>query len=184
MEPITKRKNVVYFGIGLLFSISILVVLINSMNNMLEDVHDKVRLEEKKYSKAMAIYKQKELIEERYSGYAAFLDPDNHDEELVEKLAKRSGISITNIKPQSAPVVVDDHTNYLITLSANTNIEQLLNFLYSIYQSEYLLTTKEMSIKVKQQGRDFKNGGKELALNMSLALSMFEDVKSEKKESH
>ncbi|MFH0926755.1 MAG: GspMb/PilO family protein [bacterium] len=185
MKLLPKQKELLYITSGLLVVIFILIFLINSMNNILQGVKNEIRQNEKKYSSAIAIFRQKETIEKIFHNYEPYLSINGSDEEIttkifneVQKIAQDAGMPLSSSKTQAAPDPQKDskkYKKYIIKLTSNSHIDRLIQFLYAIYQSKLLLQVEDISIATKSKR---KTKDVELTITISLSLVVLETKKN------
>ncbi len=149
--------------LGLFVALTILLLafvdrlIINPIINRIQQIDREITVEEKQFSQDLRYLKQKEAVTEEYNKYSQYVKKVGTDEEEqtkilseIEELARKSNISISNMKPQS-PKEVSFYKKYEIELEVEGEMESLVNFLYEVNSSSQLLRAEKVRFGLKEK---------------------------------
>ena len=154
---LSKRERGVFYGavfvvLLLLLDRSIIYPVyskIKSLNTQIKDAKIVI-------AKDMRILAQKERIEAEAKKYASFSSKEEAEEEAmttflkeIEALANKSSLYVVDMKPQGVKEEKDKSIRYMISLSCEGQMEQIMNFMYSIENSNSLLTVERYQVSPK-----------------------------------
>lgn len=150
-----RERRILYLAIVVgLFSLFCNFLLEPAVKHW-RDVNQQVASKEAKLKKNLKIVSQKEVIEvafEKYAGYAKM--EGSEEEEMavllseIERLASRSVVRITDIKPQ--PIRdMKFYKRFNVECEAEATIGELSAFLYELQNSPQLLKVERLQINTK-----------------------------------
>ena len=112
----------------------------------LERLDQEIQEKEIVLRRGLELFSKKETLEAEYHSGQRFLTAEGPEEERVVSFlreigakAAESSVSLLDLKPQAKAKKTADYKKYLINLSVEGNMEQVLHFIYGIESSEYLL---------------------------------------------
>ncbi len=149
---------------ALTLSVVILVVafilVFEPINRYWKKTNNQIQSKTINLAKNQKRIKQAKLIEKEYDNYGAYVKLTGSDEEIlakvltdVESLAQGSLIRINNIKPQDVKQV-DFYKRYAVELNFESNIKQLIKFIYELQKSNNLLCVERLKTKVKPESNE------------------------------
>jgi Tfp pilus assembly protein PilO len=130
-----------------------------AMRKKLSSCRKMITLEESRYKKNLGLLKSKDGILADYNKYRSFLEVPFNDQrqtvaELlkeVERIAQESKVSVLNLSPQESVKQEKEFNRYSADLKMEANSEKLLNFLFKIQSSAFLLKIDRLSVQPKNE---------------------------------
>ncbi len=132
-------------------------LILAPVSERVKEINRQIKVNEAQLAMGMRNVKQKLSTSEEYKKYAAYLISSGSDEEKttsilseIENLAKKSGVSLADMKPQP-PKKVDFYKVYTIEVRAEGSMEALVNFLYQLNLSPQLLRAEKLRLNLKDK---------------------------------
>jgi len=123
--------------------------------NLFNEVEQEILSQEIQLRKNMRFLAAREAISNRYSAYAAFAVTTGSDEEEVagllnevEGVARKSGLALLNMKPKPA-FTTEFGKQYPVEVEVETEMSQLIKFIYGLQNSKYILGVKKLRLVPK-----------------------------------
>ncbi|MCM8784157.1 MAG: type II secretion system protein M [Candidatus Omnitrophica bacterium] len=123
------------------------------MNNQISNLYNKLS----RYTNILTLEKE---IETKYKTYADYLKVKGSSEEAlasvlqeIEKLARTSGVAITNIVP-SGMETKDFYNKFEVRMDVESEINSLVRFLYELQSSKHLFRVVRLNINTKAGTQD------------------------------
>lgn len=151
-----KERLGLFIALTILFLAFVDRLIINPIINRIHQINNEIVTDERQLRLNLSRLKQKEVVAEKYKKYSQYVKKVGTDEEEqtkilseIEELARKSNISISNMKPQS-PKEISFYKKYEIEIEVEGEMESLVNFLYEINNSSQLLRAKRVTFGLKE----------------------------------
>lgn len=153
-----KEKFILYLAV---FFISLVIferLIISPVFSKMKSLDKEIQIKEAQIKRNLRILSRKEMILAENVKYGSFLESFESGEDQaasslkeIEGYADKASVYLIDMKPSSAK---DTGTSkkYLINLNCEAQMEQLINFMYSIENSKELLTIEKCQIGQKAKG--------------------------------
>ena len=119
------------------------------------ELEEKIISQENELRKNIRYLAAREIILNRYSAYAAHAVTSGGDEEEIasllneiEELARKSGLSLVNMKPKPA-TTTEFGKQYPLEVEMETQMAQLIKFIHGLHSSKYILGVKKLRLVPK-----------------------------------
>ena len=154
----TKREKMILYG-ALLFIFLMFLdrMVIGPVFQKLASLDEEIIRRESNIKKDMRILSQKDRILSEAAKYATFLgETRSEDEEVtsllkeVEAQANKASVYLVDIKPAGSKEI-GTSKKYLVTLNCEAQMEQIVNFMYNIENSNKLLAIEKYQITPKSK---------------------------------
>lgn len=156
-----KQKNIYFLYIAgvVLGCLAVMKVIFAPFHAKLSNLSKEVVLEEARFKKGVSLIENKKTIEEEYKKYASYFSMQGYsDEEAVasflkeiEKVSRDSGLMILDMKPQKEAKSDKFFKQYQIKIKAETNMGQLVTFLYKLNESSLLFSVEKLTLIPKAE---------------------------------
>ncbi len=159
LTAITKREKMLA---TLTVSITVIALIYNFIieplakrwNSLDEEIREKAGL----LRKHNRMLRNKEMIEELHSEYTPYFQPEaltpEEDSAIaltsIEKLARKAGVRITNIKPLAVKGL-ESYNKYTFRVATESTIGELTRFIYDLQSSGQLLKAERMVLRAKER---------------------------------
>lgn len=156
-----KREFILgYVIVGLVAIGAVSKFLFGPFASKLAVIDRSVVVQEAKLKKGITLIERKEEINKEYEKYASFFSLTGTSEEEavvavlkeVEKISRDSGLTIVDMKPQKETKADKFSRQYNLSIKAEGDMEQLVDFLYSLSSSSLLLSVEKMVLSPKTEG--------------------------------
>jgi len=159
ISRMSKRERTILYATLFVVVVFLLDALVLSpILSKIEELDATIRSEEEKIEQSLMIVTQDDRIKKESEQYASYLSkPQTEEKEVtaflkqVENLAKQSSVYLIDIKPSGR----DDagiSTRYFAKLNFEAQMEQVINFFYSVSSFEQLLKIESYEIAPKTAG--------------------------------
>jgi len=155
----SKRERVIFYvAISIVFLAILDNLFISPIFSKIQNLNKDIEDLELKIKNSLKILSQKDRILNEGKRYGSFLSSGKTEEEEitsllkeVESIADQSKLYIVDMKP--LPVEVEGYIKkYLVTLNSEGNMENIINFIYNIENSnELLLIVEKYQITLKSK---------------------------------
>lgn len=132
-------------------------LIVSPIAAKIRQLNQQILTDEKQLGQYLRYLQQKAAVSAEYQKYTQYVKKVGSDEEEqtkilgeIEELARRSNISILNMKPQS-PKETTFYKKYEIGIEADGAMESLVNFLYQINSSSQLLRAEKVRFSLKEK---------------------------------
>jgi hypothetical protein len=158
LARLSKREKFILYG-TLLFGFLMLLdrMIIYPVFHRMEYLDQEIKRREYNIRKNMHILAQKDRILSESARYAPFLSNLKSEEEEVtsllkevEELANKASVYLVDLKP-SGSKDIGTSKKYLVALNCEAQMEQIVNFMYSIENSNKLLMIEKYQITPKSK---------------------------------
>jgi len=155
-----RERNILYACIAL-FSLFILErIVLKPFADKISDLDREIQSKEAKLIKGLRAESQRDQILNEYKKYEGYLKVKASDEENVseflrelEKLARESAMSVSDIKPQ-ANNKRSAYKEYIVELRAEAQLKDVVTFLYRLNNSALLLRVEKMALTLKDENAE------------------------------
>jgi hypothetical protein len=157
---IAKRElTLIYIIVALLGIWFIAKIIFFPFQEKLNGLDKDVLLQETKLKKSFDLIDHKEEINKSYDEMASYFSFRNmSDEEAVasflkeiEKMGRQSGVTILDMKPLQEPVADKSSKQYQISIKAEANLNEFVNFLYMLHTSQLLFSVEKLNMAPKSE---------------------------------
>ncbi len=153
---LSKRERLILY-------VTVIVIFFGLMQRLVyrpimghfNELEEKILSQEDQLSKNMRYLAAREIIVNRYSAYAAHAVTSGVDEEEIaslvneiEGLARKSGLSLVNMKPKPA-TATEFGKQYPLEVEVETQMAQLIKFIHGLHSSKYILGVKKLRLVPK-----------------------------------
>ena len=159
LSKLTAREKKILYGV-----VSLLVLVFGyhgiwrPLTAKFSDLDSEIFAAQMKLRKAKIFIRQKDEIFEESKKYAnlAQLDAGTDEEEiarllnLIEQTARKAGISLSDVKPEQ---MRSDKSlkRYVVQLNTESNLEQLIGFVYELEHSSQVLKIEKINTNPKEE---------------------------------
>lgn len=162
----SKKERILFYATISLLTIFLLRSFIfRPFANKLFSLNQKICLEEANFKKGLILLSRRKDIEQEYKNYQPYLNIKGSDEEItaellkqIEQLAQKAGLSLTNIQPQAQKKGREEYKEYDVQLRFESQMDGVVNFLYNLHSSNFLLRVKKLSLNRKAQESETLKG--------------------------
>ncbi|MFH1459365.1 MAG: hypothetical protein ABIG64_03210 [Candidatus Omnitrophota bacterium] len=152
-----NQKTLIYLGAAVVGVIIICWLFSAYLSKRSKNIYNKIRLEELRFKKNLAIQKEKDTIARDYELSQEFLEFMSLDEETIksallqeiEKIAHSVDASITNLSPQNRAEESADFKTYKADLRMEITFNQLIGFFQAVQKSKLLIKFDKFAITPK-----------------------------------
>ncbi|MFH1339457.1 MAG: type 4a pilus biogenesis protein PilO [Candidatus Omnitrophota bacterium] len=156
---LSRREKIIFYVALGFFVLTILDrLIIYPVLSKVRSLSEEIREEKAQIKKDLHILAQKERVIEESKKYARYSIQDLSTEEVttsllkeIGDLANKTGVYLLDIKPTG----VKEGTvfrKYYVSLSCEAQMEQIINFMYSLESSNSLLRVEKYNISPKSEG--------------------------------
>ena len=153
---LSKRERLILY-------VTVIVIFFGLMQRLVyrpivghfNELEEKILSQEDQLSKNMRYLAAREIIVNRYSAYAAHAVTSGVDEEEIaslvneiERLARKSGLSLVNMKPKPA-TATEFGKQYPLEVEVETQMAQLIKFIHGLHSSKYILGVEKLRLVPK-----------------------------------
>ncbi len=158
LSRLSKREKLVLYGAVLFVFLMLLDrMIIYPVFHRMEYLDEEIKNRESIVRKNMHILAQKDRILSESTKYAPFLSSLKSEEEEitsllkeVEVLANKASVYLVDLKPVGSKDV-GTSKKYIVSLNCEAQMEQVINFMYSIENSSKLLLIEKYQITPKSR---------------------------------
>jgi Tfp pilus assembly protein PilO len=151
-----RERNIVYIGVFLIALFILDRVIIYPVYSKIRSLNDELKEKELSITRDLRIASQKEKIIHETVKYASFLSSPKSEEEAttsllkaIEGLANESSLYIIDMKPAGLKEDKSNIKKYLVSLSCEGQMEQVMKFMYDVENSNELLAIEKYQINPK-----------------------------------
>ena len=148
-----KREWILAYVIGGLLVASLIIrIIFTPFHQKLAALDRDIILNEARLKKGVGLMEKKDAIEEEYAKYASYfsLQGDSGEEAVasflreIESVARSSGMTILDMKPQKEPKGDKFSQQYEISIKAEADMASVVKFLHALQESTLLLSVEKM----------------------------------------
>lgn len=152
-----REKLILYYTI---FFVSLMLLdrmIVFPIYSRIQELNKKIREEEEGIKRSLRIAAQKDRISLESARFGSFLSEAKSEEEEMtvllreaENLAGRTSVYIVDMKPAGVKEI-GAFKKYFVNLNCEAQMEQIVNFMYSIENSNKLLTVEKYQMAPKSK---------------------------------
>ena len=158
VSHLSKRERIVfYIALGVISLVILDRLVIYPVLARMRSLDEEIKEERARIKRDLHILAQKERIIEESQKYAPYSIKDLSTEEVttlllkeIGNLANETSVYLIDIKPTGIKEE-DVYRKYLVNLSCEAQMEQIINFIYSIEDSHSLLKIEKYNINPKSE---------------------------------
>jgi len=159
---LSKREKLIFYLSAALISIMLLErAVFRPLIKKLGTLNQEIQVKEAKLIKSYRTQGHREQIQQDYENYGSFIKLKGSDEEIsavllkeIEKIARESGISLSNIKPRSAGKSNPQYKEFMTELQVEAKMNEIITFMYSVNNSGFLLNIDKLVLSLKEEKSD------------------------------
>lgn len=160
-SQLSKRERMLFIlTVSVIISSGLINFIITPLNKKWRRLNNQIKNLNEKFSRYSKILSLEKEIEEKYKAYAEHLKVRTSNEEAlasvlqeIEKFARSSGVTITNIVP-SGLEIKDFYHKFEVRMDIESNISSLVRFLYELQKSKHLFRIIRLNITTKSGTED------------------------------
>lgn len=153
-----KEKIGLVAAIVVMMLVAIDRLVISPIGGRIQRVNQEIQFSEKKLSRDLRNMNNKDLVESEYKKYKNYVKKTAASDEEdvanilgeIESLARLSGVSLVDIKPQT-PKQTGFYKEYAIGVEVEGSMEQVITFLHNLNSSTQLLRALKLRIGLKDK---------------------------------
>ena len=155
-----KQKRILYV---VLFFVVLLIVdrgIISPIGSTIRNLEKAIEHKKEKIKKDLAVYDQKDIVNEAILKYKDFLSgARTNDEEItfilkdIEILANKSEVYIVDLKPSSSKED-DFFIKYFVNLNCEATMDKFIEFLYLLDNVNKMFFVEKCRINLKSEDSD------------------------------
>ena len=162
MRKLSKRERFFVFGIGGLGILLLSdVFLFSPISKRSGNLNQEVLKAELTLKKSFELEARKEGILQEYKNIEKYLELIGTDEELIasflkeiEISARQANISIIELKPRTQIQKKSGYSKYSIDLCAEGSMKAIIDFIYKLETSKFLLKARSLSLSSEDKKTD------------------------------
>ncbi len=158
VENLSKRERVIFYLSIVFISLALLDrLLISPALTKISSLDKKIEEEKLIIQKDLRLLSLKDKIKKEVSYYSGYLKKEGSPDEemnsllkLIEDFARRSSVSLLNIRPsgiRNEKGVV----KYYVDLNCEGDMPRIVSFLYNIESAKEILTVEKLNISPKEE---------------------------------
>ena len=161
MNNLLKNKGVlIYCLAGVLGCWFVVKVVFGPFHGKLTNLSAQATIGKERLEKGFNLIENQEAINREYNKYMTYFSLQNvTDKEAVatllkevEILSREAGVTIMDMKPQEEAESDKISKQYQINIKAEATMEELIKFLYSLYNAKYLFSIEKLVLAPKNEG--------------------------------
>jgi len=160
LERLSAREKAIAAGTAAVIILAFFYAFIwEPLTGKWKHLNRQIVTETAKLNKNIKIIENENFITNEYKQYEDYVQVWGSDEEVVafllktiEQKARQSSVHITNIKPR-APKVESQYKMFVFEVISESDLDNLLKFIYELHNSDELLKVNRLTIGLKS-GRE------------------------------
>ena len=158
LSRLSKREKLVFYGALFFVSMTLLDrLIISPISSKMKSLDKEIKEKEDSIRNSLRMLTQKDRIlaaRNKYSSFSKTLESE--EEEItsllkeIEGLANKSSVYLIDMKPASSKGSAASK-KYLVNLNCEAQMEQLVDFMYNVENSNELLTIEKYQISPKSK---------------------------------
>jgi len=159
ISKLSKREKIIfYITIFVIFSFVVAHFLLNPAISKIEALDKEIAAEEDNIKKSLLLLSREDEIMAEHDRYLPYFEKSETESlepisflKSIENLAQSASVELLDIKPN--PVQEGELTKeYFVTLSCEAPMDRIFDFLYSIENSEHLLSVERLTVTPREEG--------------------------------
>ncbi|MDD5454516.1 MAG: GspMb/PilO family protein [Candidatus Ratteibacteria bacterium] len=161
IAKLSKREKVIFYvTIFVVFSLVVTRFLFNPAVLRIEALDKETSEQEETIKKNLLLLSRENEIKKEYDKYSPYFEKSETKSiepisflKSIENLAQNASVELLDIKP--SPLQEGELTKeYFVTLTCEAPMDSIFDFLYSIENSEQLLSVERMTVAPKEEVSD------------------------------
>lgn len=151
-----REKAILYVAVTFILFLLLFNFIIYPIYSKIHSLGSQIREREKSINTNLRIISQKDKIVNERRRYASFLRRPASDEEgmtsllkQVEALANKSSLYVVDMKPGGIKEDKDKTKRYIVNLTGEGQMEQIVEFIYNVENADELLMVEKYQINPK-----------------------------------
>lgn len=154
-----SSKEKIGLIIALLFFSSAVLdwAIVEPVNKKIKKINQEIKVSQAQLTFDLSNVAHKDEIAKEFEKYASYQKASGSDEEnitmmlsVLEDLGRDSGLTFLDIKPQQ-PDKTDLFKKYTIAIETEGTMEELVQFLYKLDNSEHLLRVEKLRLSTRDK---------------------------------
>ncbi len=154
---LSKRDKTILYVVSF-FIIIILFerIFIHPIYSRFRSLNKEIKEKESSIAKGLRILAQKDKIQNEINKYSSYVNSYRSEEEAItsllkeiENLANKGSLYIVDMKPQGVKEDKEKTKKYVVTLTCEGQMEQVMDFMYNVENSQILLVIEKYQINPK-----------------------------------
>jgi len=158
LSHLSKREKVILYAVISIVSLAVLDrLIIYPISFKIKSLEDEIKDKESRIKTDLHILSQKDRILADSSKYGSFLASSKSEEEEttsllkeIEDMANKSAIYLVDMKPAGLKNI-GRAKKFMVGLNCEAQMEQLVDFMYNVENSNKLLTIEKYDISPKSR---------------------------------
>jgi Tfp pilus assembly protein PilO len=158
LSRLNKRDRFIFYIVAVFLSMVLFErLMINPIYSKIKSFNEEINKREARINKSLRILAQKDKISAESQEYSSFVTKGVSEEEEftsflrdVEDLANKNSVYLVDLKPGGAKEV-GSAKKYIVLLNCEAQMEQIVNFMFNIENSDKLLTIEKYQINPKSK---------------------------------
>ncbi len=153
-----KEKTILYVACGVVFLMFFDRFIAYPVYSKINSLNNEIREKESAITRDLRIYGMKDRILNEAKKYESFLGKAQTEEEEVtillkeiETIASKSSLYIVEMKPSGIKEDKDKTKRFVVNLTCEGQMEQIMGFMYNIENSGMLLSIEKYQISPKSK---------------------------------
>lgn len=159
LAKLSKRERLILYATAAFLSLLFLNnFVVYPVYARIRALAESIKEKESQVKLSMRIVSQKERVASESRKYASFLRKPQTEEEgmitllkTVENTANKSSLYVIDMKPAGVKEEKDRTKKYLVTLTGEGQMEQIVDFMYHIESADELLVIEKYQISPKSR---------------------------------
>ena len=154
----SREKFLAALTVGASLIVGLYFLAYDPLIKKLGDLNQGIQEKELMLRRGVALESKKDKLNDEYKNVQGFLTTDGSDEELVASFLKEIGakarensVSLIDLKPQAKAIKLKEYKKYLIDLSIEGNMEQIIRFIHGLETSGYVLRAERCVLRPKAE---------------------------------
>jgi Tfp pilus assembly protein PilO len=158
LSRLNKRDRFIFYIVTVFLSMVLFErLMVNPVYSKIKSINEEIKKQEDSISKSLRILAQKDRISAESREYSSFVTKGVSEEEEftsflrdIEELANKDSVYLVDMKPGGVKEA-GSAKKYIVSLNCEAQMEQVVNFMFSIENSDKLLTIEKYQINPKSK---------------------------------
>lgn len=156
---LSKREKAIFYAAATIVTLLLLDrLIVYPVYSKIASLNNEIRSRESGIVRDLHIISQKDRIANEAKQYASYISSSQSEEEEmtsflkeIENLANKSSLYIVDMKPAGFKEEKDSARKYLVNVSCEGQMEQIMDFMYNIENSSLLLGIEKYQVGQKSK---------------------------------
>ncbi|MCX5692481.1 MAG: hypothetical protein NTX47_02165 [Candidatus Omnitrophica bacterium] len=158
LSRLNKRERFIFYVVAIFLSIVLFErLMVNPIYSKIKSFNEEIKKREANINKSLRILAQKDRISAESREYSSFVTKGVSEEEEftsllrdIEDLASKNSVYLVDLKPGGVKDV-GSAKKYIVLLNCEAQMEQIVNFMFNIENSDKLLMIAKYQINPKSK---------------------------------